>query len=81
MEQNLGEFGPIDHFSSTFANRKTEHGFDVLLRKPNSDFTQVVATSNLITLAFKLIENGLYLGPPKDGFTQLTSLFPTAFAV
>lgn len=81
VERNLGEFFPIDHFGSTLANRTTKHKFDVVLGKPNPDFARVVATSNRITLAFRLIENGRYIGPPEDGFTKLASLFPTTYAV
>lgn len=80
-EGNLVDFFPIDHFSSTLASKTIEHEFDVLLEKPNPDFIQVVATSNRITLSFSLIKNGRYMGPPKDGFTELASLFPTTFAV
>lgn len=80
-ERNLGDFFPIDLFSSTLANKTTEHEFDILLKEPNSDFIRVVATSNPITLSFSLIKNGRYIGPPKDGFTELASLFRTTYAV
>lgn len=68
-------------FSSTLANKTTEHEFDILLKEPNPDFIRVVATSNRITLSFSLIKNGRYMGPPKDGFTELASIFPTTYAV
>lgn len=54
-ERYLGEFFPIDHVSSTLANKTTEHEFDILLKEPNSDFIRIVATSNRITLSFSLI--------------------------
>lgn len=81
VERNLGENITNDHFGSILNNRRTENQFDVQLGKPNADFTRVVKMSKRITLAFKLLENGRYIGPPKDGFNQLASLFPTTFAV
>lgn len=80
-ECNLGENLSTDHFGSTLINRRTENEFDVQLGKPNADFTRAVTMSKQITLAFKLIENGRYIGPPKDGFNELGGLFPTTFAV
>lgn len=80
-ERNLVKFFLIDPFSSTLAYIITEHEFDILLKKPNPDFIQVVATSNRIALSFSLIKNRQYMRPPKDGFTELASLFLTTYAV